>query len=144
MAGVLGDDVDEPLGGRVVGQPAGVVEQLTQGHPVPRGRLIGQHLADRGVQVQSAAVDEPQGHRSAEGLGDTGDPHVVGGPRWPPALQVGHARPVDLRTVAVAQDGDDAGGPVGALHQLPQLLLEGGPRRRVAVRSGLRGLHGGA
>ena len=80
-AGVGFDLFGEALGLGVVGHAAGVVEHLPHGHRAPGRRHPGEPLADRVVEAELAGLDEVQRDGAAEGLGDAGDPHVVGRPR---------------------------------------------------------------
>ncbi|GAA3066482.1 hypothetical protein GCM10020254_07570 [Streptomyces goshikiensis] len=147
--GVGGEDGHELGVGGVVGQAAGVRQELAQRHRAPGSRLSGQPVGDGVVEGQPALVDEPEGDGAAERLGDAGDPHVVVRARRTAGGDVADAGGVHLRTVAPREQGDHPGRAVVLGDEPVELALQALVVPRRAAVGSLRGLeqrraeHGG-
>jgi hypothetical protein len=64
----LDDAVDELVARREIGDPAGVIEQLSQRDPMPVLGQVRQIPADRVPEAQQVIRDEQEGRRSRECL----------------------------------------------------------------------------
>jgi hypothetical protein len=114
----LAQSGDEPLqavvaaarvGEQVTVDAAGVGEQVPHGHllggPAIRERELGQHVADRGIQVEPALLDQLHHQRGGEHLGDRADlEQRVGGRLDAGRLAEDAVRRLDPVVVAVGAD----------------------------------------
>ena len=121
---------------RVVGQAAGVVEQLPDGHRRPR-RAAGPGAAAPIVSSRPSlpVVHEVQRDRAAERLRDARDPHVVGRARRAARLHVGRAGAQDGRAAPRSRSRSRrAGRP--RLRPALELALEARARPRAPAKTG--------
>src|SRR5215218_6335600 len=96
---------------REVWDPAGVVEQLPEGHLPPSLRQLRQTLADRVLERQLALAHQRERHGTAEGLGRACYAHAVVDPHRPAGPHVSHPEGVYLPVLAALDHGDDPGRP---------------------------------
>lgn len=125
VSGIGGDDLQEPGVRAVVGQAAGVVQQLAERHRVPVLGEVRQAPTDGVVEGECPAVDEAQSHRSAVGLGHARDPHVVVDARWPAGADLGDSGPVDLPVAVPLEHRDRAGRTARRGDEILELPLQG-------------------
>ncbi len=136
---VLEGDVEEVAGFEVpdvvaevcgvVGKPAGVLEELTDGDaasvdalPADEPRQIG---VDRGVETDLPFTDQLQHDHRGEHLGVAADPHLTVPRHLRAGGQVAHPRGVGTGAARTVLDARQRSGQAIGAHQRAQALLDG-------------------
>jgi len=118
------DRRSERVAARIVGEPAGVVEQLTQRDLAPGIGQVRQSFADRLVQRHDALVHERQDSRPIERLRHAGEAHMIIDARRGVRPHLGHARCVDRALRTTLHHDDRPRRTAWHRHQLLHRLIE--------------------